>query len=161
MMFNGLKIVVGFGIPSGLKHHSINWAWNLQAQYRIPEEIILKSTHWDGRSLEQQKKSCENKEISEDTSRILFYNFLELILNRNGINGKECIYRTICEISFSSLKHNGIFGELIDVVFMPGKEKLPIDYVHAKEAGIAGAGCLSLYSKCQIGEGILDKFIYT
>lgn len=111
--------------------------------------------------MEQQKKTCENKKISEDKTRILFYNFLEILLNRNGINGKECICRTICEINFSPLKHNGIFGEILDVVFMPGKEKLPIDYMHAKEAGIAGADCLTLYSKCQIGEGILDKFIYT
>lgn len=156
-----LKLVLGLLIPANLKVVKINWAWNLQAQYRISDQLILKSTHWNGRSLEQQKKTWENKEISEDTTRILFYNFLEIILNRNGINGKECIFRTICEISFSPLKHNGIFGELLDVVFMPGKEKLPIDYMHAKEAGIAGADCLSLYSKCQIGDGILDKFIYT
>lgn len=35
-----------------------------------------------------------------------------------------------------------------------------IDYIHARDAGRAGAECISIYKKCPVGNGILDGISY-
>ena len=93
-----------------------------------------------------------------DNSRILVYQLLEYALNKEGKSGRECILRTICEVAESPLKHNGLIGELMDIVFTPyDNESIHEDFKLAKKAGIEQNNCTEKYKKCKLGHGILDK----
>jgi hypothetical protein len=39
------------------------------------------------------------------------------VSNRDGINGRDCMLRTICEVADMPLSHNGLVGELLQVFF--------------------------------------------
>lgn len=62
------------------------------------------------------KRSMDVIENGDDT-RQRFYNFIEKEFERFGRKGHECLLRTICEVSEAPIKHNGLIGELMQLVF--------------------------------------------
>lgn len=54
---------------------------------------------------------------SSDNSRWIAYKALEGIANNNGMGGKDCVLRTICESASTPISHkSGIFGELLHIL---------------------------------------------
>lgn len=107
------KLVVGFVAPIRWGHNLrrlLNMAWNVQANYLIPGVIIWPHP-------ESFFKNRLNEGEYEDRSRAQFYQLLERMFHNFGRNGRECVLRTICEVAESPLKHNGMIGEILDVVF--------------------------------------------
>ncbi|XP_021934668.1 uncharacterized protein LOC110837128 isoform X2 [Zootermopsis nevadensis] len=89
----------------------VSEAWFAEADYHVPEiSSTLPPLFDDERS----------SRISRDLNRTGVYTMLEKTFHRFGFNGRECLLRTICEVSAYELhrnKHNGLFGDLFHIVF--------------------------------------------
>lgn len=107
---------------------TVNCARNFMFQYNFPPKIVtIYNKYPQKRSLEVAKR---------DGSRKIGYLLVERLLNkwvfksklfggimfffvsnRDGINGRDCMLRTICEVADMPLSHNGLVGELLQVFF--------------------------------------------
>ncbi|XP_031844062.1 uncharacterized protein LOC116431986 [Nomia melanderi] len=70
-----------------------------------------------------------------------------------GYQGHECLLRAICETSEHSLRHNGLIGDILHVIFTPTSsrhEELPQDILQAEVAGRNG-GCSKYQPQCPVG----------
>ncbi|XP_050071063.1 uncharacterized protein LOC126559010 [Anopheles maculipalpis] len=155
------KVIFGFVAPVRFHHmlkRSLNLGINLQANYRILSNIIF--PHPD--SVWQNRYS---EETYIDTGRRQLYELLEKFLGRTDASrsssqsarARACLLRTICEVADSPLTHNGMVGEILDVIFTPGDtDDLPDEYKMARKYGANGVNCSRLYEACPFGHGILD-----
>ncbi|XP_062560730.1 uncharacterized protein LOC134225012 [Armigeres subalbatus] len=147
-----LKTIVGVAIPVAFNHklkRGLNGGVNLQANYRLLQDIIWPVP-------EDYFKVRLNNDF-EDNSRPQLYRVLENLLDSQGKNGRKCIMRTICDLADAPLAHNGLLGELIDLVFTPSEEdKLDEEYHMARKYGANGVSCSAMYKECPHGHGLLD-----
>uniref|UniRef100_A0A182MF92 Uncharacterized protein n=1 Tax=Anopheles culicifacies TaxID=139723 RepID=A0A182MF92_9DIPT len=113
------KVIFGFVAPVRFHHmlkRSINLGINLQANYRILPNIIFPHP-------ESVWKNRYSAEAYVDTGRRQLYGLLEKFLIKPGdrkVEGERarvCLLRTICEVADTPLTHNGMVGEILDVVF--------------------------------------------
>ncbi|XP_035894941.1 uncharacterized protein LOC118504516 [Anopheles stephensi] len=155
------KVIFGFVAPVRFHHmlkRSLNLGINLQANYRILPTIIFPHPEsvWQNRYSE---------ETYIDTGRRQLYELVESFLGRKAgarssprsERARACLLRTICEVADSPLTHNGMVGEILDVVFTPGDtDDLPYEYKMARKYGANGVNCGRLYHECPFGHGILD-----
>lgn len=84
---------MGFGVPQT----AADWRLKLQG-----------NTNWA-----QARSGFEEL----DDTRRRFYTFLEQQFDSWGRNGRQCLLRTICQVAESPIRHNGLIGELLHVVF--------------------------------------------
>lgn len=107
------KIVLSSVTPVRWAHkvvRSVALAVNLQANYAIPARII-----WP-----HAENFFKERVLSEDyvdNSRKDLYRLLERIFQSWGGDGRECLLKTICQVAETPLQHNGLIGEILDVVF--------------------------------------------
>uniref|UniRef100_A0A4Y0BI71 Uncharacterized protein n=1 Tax=Anopheles funestus TaxID=62324 RepID=A0A4Y0BI71_ANOFN len=146
------KMVFGFLSPIRFHHtlpRSCNLSLNIQANYRILPNIIFPRP-------ESIFKNRGNSEYT-DTSRKQFYVLVEKMLTSWNRNGRSCLLRTICEVAETSLRHNGLVGELFEVVFTPHEtDQLDSEYMMARKYGANGVDCMRMYAECPLGHGLLD-----
>ncbi|XP_041766418.1 uncharacterized protein LOC121590646 [Anopheles merus] len=148
------KVVLGLVIPIRFHHplpRVIVNTYNLQANYRIPATIIYPHPEsvFQNRALERP--------AGEDQSRRQLYALLEQGLSRAGRNGRACLLRAVCEVAEMPLKHNGLIGEIIDVIFTPSaSDRLEPDYLLARSYGQQGRDCTAQYTDCPAGHGLFD-----
>ncbi|XP_053691832.1 uncharacterized protein LOC128740320 [Sabethes cyaneus] len=146
------KIVIGCIVPIRFAHklfRQLNMIVNLQANYNIPQTLIWPVP-------ESIFKSRLNDEYV-DHSRGQLYQLLEAKLDSWGSDGRECLLRTICEVAEAPLSHNGMMGEILDVIFTPYEvEPIADVYLQAKRQGNSGANCGQIYQKCPTGRGLLE-----
>ncbi|XP_076283722.1 uncharacterized protein LOC143210604 isoform X1 [Lasioglossum baleicum] len=67
--------------------------------------------------------------------------------------GHECLLRAICETSEHTLRHNGLIGDILHVIFTPTSsrhEELPQDILQAEVVGRNG-GCSKYQPQCPVG----------
>uniref|UniRef100_A0A8W7PTP9 Uncharacterized protein n=1 Tax=Anopheles coluzzii TaxID=1518534 RepID=A0A8W7PTP9_ANOCL len=146
------KMVFGFLAPIRFHHplpRSLNLSLNVQANYRILPAIIFPRP-------ESIFKNRANSEYT-DTSRKQFYELVERMLTGWNRNGRSCLLRTICEVAETPLHHNGLVGELFEVVFTPHEtDQLGSEYTLARQYGANGVDCRRMYAECPLGHGLLD-----
>uniref|UniRef100_A0A182TBX4 Uncharacterized protein n=1 Tax=Anopheles maculatus TaxID=74869 RepID=A0A182TBX4_9DIPT len=146
------KMVFGFLAPIRFHHplpRSLNLSLNVQANYRIPATIIFPRP-------ETIFKNRGNNEYT-DTSRKQFYAMVERMLTGWNRNGRSCLLRTICEVAETPLRHNGLVGELFEVIFTPHEtDQLASEYTMARKYGANGVNCMRMYADCPLGHGLLD-----
>uniref|UniRef100_A0A6E8V205 Uncharacterized protein n=1 Tax=Anopheles coluzzii TaxID=1518534 RepID=A0A6E8V205_ANOCL len=146
------KMVFGFLAPIRFHHplpRSLNLSLNVQANYRILPGIIFPRP-------ESIFKNRANSEYT-DTSRKQFYELVERMLAGWNRNGRSCLLRTICEVAETPLHHNGLVGELFEVVFTPHEtDQLGSEYTLARQYGANGVDCRRMYAECPLGHGLLD-----
>ncbi|XP_053660643.1 uncharacterized protein LOC128709662 [Anopheles marshallii] len=146
------KMVLGFLSPIRFHHtlpRSCNLSINMQAVYRILPNIIFPRP-------ETIFKNRANSEYT-DTSRKQFYELVERMLTTWNRNGRSCLLRTICEVAETSLRHNGLIGELFEVIFTPHEtDQLDSAYTMARKYGANGVDCMRMYAECPLGHGLLD-----
>lgn len=81
-------------------------SWNSDKE--IKEDSQAAQTFWN---------ALYDPNGSSDNSRWIAYKALEGIANNNGMGGKDCVLRTICESASSPISHkSGIFGELLHIL---------------------------------------------
>uniref|UniRef100_A0A182NDU8 Uncharacterized protein n=1 Tax=Anopheles dirus TaxID=7168 RepID=A0A182NDU8_9DIPT len=153
------KVLFGFVAPVRFHHmlkRSLNLGINLQANYRILPNIIFPHP-------ESVWKNRYDPEAYVDTGRKQLYALLEKFLGTGGQKlraPRACLLRTICEVADTPLTHNGMVGELLDMVFSPGDtDDLPDEYKMARKYGANGVNCGRLYDECPFGHGILDTTV--
>ncbi|XP_058817431.1 uncharacterized protein LOC131680740 [Topomyia yanbarensis] len=146
------KVVVGGVFPVRFHHklkRSLNCAVNVQANYVIPPTIIWPVPE------DVFKERLNNDFV--DNSRPQLYQLLEHMIDGWGRNGRSCVLRTICEVADTPLSHNGMFGEILDVIFTPSEtDVMDSEYKQARQYGLHGVSCSRAFSECPDGHGILD-----
>ncbi|XP_058116962.1 uncharacterized protein LOC131284569 [Anopheles ziemanni] len=146
------KMVFGFLAPIRFHHtlvRLLNLSVNIQSNYRILPTIIFPRP-------ETIFKNRANSEYT-DTSRKQMYELVEKLLKGWNRNGRTCLLRTICEVAEAPLGHNGLIGELIEVIFTPYEtDQLDSEYTMAHKYGANGVDCMRMYSECPLGHGLLD-----
>ncbi|XP_076315510.1 uncharacterized protein LOC143228056 [Tachypleus tridentatus] len=92
----------------------------------------------------------KTRSIAEN--RLGFFSGVETMLKRFGIDGKECVLRTICEVAEVPLLEDGLLGEVLNLLIsaskVPDDYKLLEDYVNAEKYGRKNGNCEEAYSKC-------------
>uniref|UniRef100_A0A182RNA0 Uncharacterized protein n=1 Tax=Anopheles funestus TaxID=62324 RepID=A0A182RNA0_ANOFN len=161
------KVVLGFVVPIFFRHplpRVIVNTYNLQANYRIPATIIYPHPEsvFKNRALVDATVSRTSEPWPAiDQSRRQFFALLEHGMSRWGRNGRACLLRAVCEVAETPLKHNGLIGEIIDVIFTPAPtDPLDPDYLVAQSHGQQGRDCTELYSACPDGQGLFDNFSF-
>ena len=191
------KVIFGFVAPVRFHHmlkRSLNLGINVQANYRILPNVIFPHPEsvW--------KNRYDGGAGYVDSGRRQLYGLLEKFLGRTEEKEEEeeeeerdgtkapsaraCLLRTICEIADRPLTHNGMVGEILDVVFRYGRiemwvegrtllqcvcvcffffrsspgdsDDLPEQYKMARRYGANGVDCARLYAECPFGHGLLD-----
>ncbi|XP_050088647.1 uncharacterized protein LOC126572953 [Anopheles aquasalis] len=161
------KTVFGIVVPIHFHHplpRVIVNTYNLQASYRIPANIIYPTpeTIFNNRAFDQPQQP--------DAARAALYAVLERSFDRPsdgaiagsvGRNGRACLLRAICEVAATPFAHNGLIGEIIDVIFTPNpSEAIDPVYRLAQERGRQQHDCLRLYPSCPKGLGIFDSISF-
>eukprot|EP00094_Tigriopus_californicus_P010064 TCALIF_09705-PA protein Name:"Protein of unknown function" AED:0.05 eAED:0.05 QI:0/1/0.33/1/1/1/3/0/148 len=91
------------------------------------------------------------RKIEEDHAAV--FEMGEDLLNKFGINGKDCIMRTICEMAESrGLPFNGLLGKAFETLFLmdyglTSTERL-YEYISARTYGENNGNCASVYTGC-------------
>uniref|UniRef100_A0A182T7S4 Uncharacterized protein n=1 Tax=Anopheles maculatus TaxID=74869 RepID=A0A182T7S4_9DIPT len=150
------KMVLGFLAPVRFHHplpRSLNCGINMQANYVIRPDIIFP----------RPESIFGNRNLNHYTdpdSRQRFYSALEKILKMvlgTDRRARQCLLRTVCEVADTSLHHNGLVGELLDVIFTPQEsDTLSPEFLLARRYGANGVNCMKVYSSCPWGMGLLD-----
>lgn len=82
--------------------------------------------------------------------RALLYAVLEDFLHTFGVDGKACLLRAICEINAISVKHLGLFGEMMKLFLTASQSpysSLLKEYVAAEKEGKCGE-CFTYFKAC-------------
>ncbi|XP_017117287.1 uncharacterized protein LOC108139176 [Drosophila elegans] len=156
-IFNGQgtnKIVIGLAFPVKQEDtvRSVVGFINYQAQY-VPSPIpIYWWSFWNTSTFvttaREWRQNIQSR-VFQDKTRIWLYDVVETGLERLGDrNAGACLLRSICEISQRPLMHSNIFSELLNAVLVPSLDNVPEKYLHARDAGKAGANCWKTYSDC-------------
>ncbi|KAL9697784.1 hypothetical protein quinque_001225 [Culex quinquefasciatus] len=150
------KIVIGGVFPVRFAHklaRSLNCAHNLQANYAIPERIIWPVP-------EHVFKQRLNDEFV-DRSRPQLYRVLERMVDNWGGHGRSCLLRTICQVAETPLGHNGMLGEILDVIFTPYEHELiDEEYKLARKYGLHGVNCNRAFHECSYGHEMFIRFAW-
>ncbi|XP_011693136.1 PREDICTED: uncharacterized protein LOC105453119 [Wasmannia auropunctata] len=79
--------------------------------------------------------------------------------SRRGIDGRECLKKSICEAATTPLADEGLVGELLHLLLTPRKSDTASDseYLQALEFGRDYHDCSRIYKSCLPGQGILDQ----
>ncbi|XP_052566854.1 uncharacterized protein LOC120421222 [Culex pipiens pallens] len=149
------QIVLSTVAPVRFAHkvvRSVGVAVNLQANYAIPGRII-----WP-----HAENFFKERVLSEDyvdNSRKDLYRLLERIFQSWGGDGRECLLKTICQVAETPLQHNGLIGEILDVVFTPpDDDAMDEDFKMAKLNGASGGEeCAQIYNKCLVEHEFLNS----
>ncbi|XP_035780726.1 uncharacterized protein LOC118460485 [Anopheles albimanus] len=158
------KTVFGFIVPIRFHHplpRVIVNTYNLQASYRIPANIIYPAAESVFKN-----RALELAQPRPDAARAALYAVLERSFDRpaagsEGRSGRACLLRAICEVAATPLTHNGLIGEIMDVIFTPNpSEDLDPVYRLAQEHGRQQHDCLWLYPSCPKGLGIFDSISF-
>ena len=102
-------------------------SYNFEFNYALPTEAtdftqgvydkILFVTGVTEEELDNDTK-FEARQETNFFSRTSFYHMIEDRMDRNGINGKNCLLLMICEASGSNfVETNGVFGNLFHILF--------------------------------------------
>uniref|UniRef100_A0A182P6P5 Uncharacterized protein n=1 Tax=Anopheles epiroticus TaxID=199890 RepID=A0A182P6P5_9DIPT len=155
------KVVLGIIVPIRFHHplpRVIVNTYNVQANYRIPADIIYPRPE----SVFQNRALDRTGRFGEDRSRRQLFALLERSLSAHGgRNGRACLRRAVCEVAEMPLKHNGLIGEIIDVIFTPSpSDTLDPDYLQARSYGLQGRDCTEQYTDCPLGHGLFDNISF-
>uniref|UniRef100_A0AAG5CP92 Uncharacterized protein n=1 Tax=Anopheles atroparvus TaxID=41427 RepID=A0AAG5CP92_ANOAO len=150
------KVLFGFVAPVRFHHklrRSLNAGINLQANYRILPDIIFPHP-------ESVWKNRYSADAYVDTGRKQLYDLLVQFLASAGGSRRQariCLLRTVCEVADTPLSHNGMVGEIMDIVFAPtDTDDLPDEFKMARKYGANGVDCGRVYDECSWGHGLLD-----
>lgn len=95
---------------------SLNLGYNLQAQYTPLPSIIYPWSRFRRSLVEQKEHFNRNGTLTPDKTRLFMYNVIETIMNRRGIDGKECLLKAICEAAHSPIEKFSVFDEILHLL---------------------------------------------
>ncbi|XP_034664516.1 uncharacterized protein LOC117898916 [Drosophila subobscura] len=134
------------------KEQSFWWFFNFQCQW-IPTTIPLYWwSFWNTTAFvstaREWRKDMQTK-LLHDEARAWVYDAIETGMEQlDAKNGGACLLRSICEISQRPFQNSNIFSEILNAVLVPTLDNVSDKYLHARDAGLAGADCRRTYSEC-------------
>ncbi|XP_049871732.1 uncharacterized protein LOC126370740 [Pectinophora gossypiella] len=160
------KLLIGLTVPVPNKDKiSLAFAANFQYQYVQFQNITELSQYYFIKQVAREERDAVMKKKRNE--RLTFYRAFANLLDSQGVDGRECVLRTICEAAQYPVEEEGLVGEMMHILLTP-------DYGHSefedadpeweaaisqyKDAAIAGRqmfSCASIYSAC-FGQGVLD-----
>ncbi|XP_076173358.1 uncharacterized protein LOC143149673 [Ptiloglossa arizonensis] len=140
---SALGLFLALAVPLEDPYKSVSIANFFEASYTLPtntstENFVLET----GQT--RRRRSLD---------RATVYQALENKFDNYGYQGHECLLRAICETSEHSLRHNGLIGDILHVIFTPTSsrhEELPQDILQAEAVGRNG-GCSKYQPQCPVG----------
>lgn len=113
--FNIFQLACGYLGPIFIpQYQNINQLLNWSVGFAVP---TLSSDYYAKLKGNINFQQVRSQLDESDDTRQRFYLFIENQLQSWGRNGRDCLFRTICEVAESPLKHNGLIGELLHVFF--------------------------------------------
>lgn len=106
-------------------------------------------------------KNLDTLLVSRSLKRTVFFCFFFNCVDQEdclfsicseGLPGRECLLRCICQAAETPLGHNGLVGQLLHILLTPSSSiyepELNADFLQAEEDGLRGEDCEELYSNC-------------
>ncbi|XP_060813890.1 uncharacterized protein LOC132906056 [Bombus pascuorum] len=136
-------LFVALAIPLEEPYKSISIADFFEATYSLPTNA----------SDEKLWLYTEERRRKRSLDRATLYQAVENKFINYGYQGHECLLRAICETSEHYLRHNGLIGDILHVIFTPTSsrhEPLPRDILQAEVVGRNGS-CSKYRPQCPVG----------
>ncbi|XP_033338199.1 uncharacterized protein LOC117227228 [Megalopta genalis] len=140
-------LFLALAVPLEDPYKSISIANFFEATYNLPTNVT-DEYFWTQTELARKRRS-----VSRNLDRATVYQLVENKFISYGYQGHECLLRAICETSEHSLRHNGLIGDILHVIFTPTSsrhEELPQDILQAEVVGRNG-GCSKYQPQCPVG----------
>ncbi|XP_031338527.1 uncharacterized protein LOC116167390 [Photinus pyralis] len=137
--FMGLFLAIA--IPLELPKTNVYLSYNFEANYNIPEN---ETTYDYPPIISDRSLGINRKNV---------YDALEFKINSHGYPGKECLLRTICEVSEYDLSGNGVLGDIVHVILSPTSSKnenLSPEYEEAEKDGKSSHNCEKYSKSCPV-----------
>lgn len=97
----------------------------------------------------------QSKQQTAVAYRWLIYRAMEILMNRAGLAGRECMLRSICEHAAVPLHYDsGILGEILHIILTPSRSRDEFghpndkDYGRAERIGRNDGDCAASYASC-------------
>ncbi|XP_050474941.1 uncharacterized protein LOC126865985 isoform X2 [Bombus huntii] len=136
-------LFVALAIPLEEPYKSISIADFFEATYSLPTNASDEKL-WLYTDERRRKRSLD---------RATLYQAVKNKFDNYGYQGHECLLRAICETSEHYLRHNGLIGDILHVIFTPTSsrhEPLPRDILQAEVVGRNGS-CSKYRPQCPVG----------
>ncbi|XP_030376320.1 uncharacterized protein LOC115625420 [Scaptodrosophila lebanonensis] len=156
-IFDGLgvsKFVFGVAHPAKLpdKKQSFWWFYVLQWVYTPTTIPLYWWSFWNTSTFVSTAREwrMDLQTTLRDEARSWVYDIIETSLENLDSNkkGATCLLRAICEISRLPFDEHHVFGELLNAILVPKLDNVSEKYLHARDAGRAGADCSRNYVSC-------------
>ncbi|XP_043259073.1 uncharacterized protein LOC122401174 [Colletes gigas] len=141
---SGLGLFLALAVPLEDPYKSVAIANFFEATYDLPTNASDEHLLFETGQSRRRRRSL---------NRATVYEMLEIKFDSYGYQGHECLLRAICETSEHSLRHNGLIGDILHVIFTPTSsrhEELPQDILQAEVVGRNG-GCSKYQPQCPVG----------
>lgn len=80
--------------------------------------LVDNDTSVDTTTTTTTNRPAAKQGLASFLSRKIVYDFLENKMRAFGLNGKECLMKTICQVADVALgRNNGVLGDLVHVIF--------------------------------------------
>ncbi|XP_073959963.1 uncharacterized protein [Choristoneura fumiferana] len=161
------KVLIGFTSPiQNREKLNLNFLCNFQYQYVQFQNISQLSQYYFIKQVSREQRDAELAARRDE--RLVFYRAAAELMDANGMNGRECMLRAICEAAQFPVEEEGFVGELMHVMLTPDYGQSPFEDMDPdlkeamapyKDAAVAGRqmfSCPYVYSGCPEGQGILE-----
>ncbi|XP_030759601.1 uncharacterized protein LOC115885001 [Sitophilus oryzae] len=164
-----LQFTYGLSVPFILPRRSINLTWGFQSQYNLPKNIS---------DFVPNTIAVRSNTMNFDLPRVKFYDYLSKILTSFGLHGRQCIYRSICEIAEIPMykKDDSTLERIVEFLFTPSLDLEKTNssvaetesyqsgftkkILRAEDVGKKSGHCDEKYSKCIISLVDLITVLY-
>uniref|UniRef100_A0A182K9F7 Uncharacterized protein n=1 Tax=Anopheles christyi TaxID=43041 RepID=A0A182K9F7_9DIPT len=155
---SSMGYLLAIAIPLLVPGRNIYLSHNFEANYGVPSnetQYFLWYQRFKDSKFNITKAIETNRRRRHSQpglSRTYFYDQLEERMELYGFNASGCMERLICEVSELPLhEHNGVFGDVLSVIFRPSssvREALPVSYYEAESRGSI-EGCQQYRAFCR------------
>ncbi|KAL9906558.1 uncharacterized protein ACN427_005134 isoform 1-T1 [Glossina fuscipes fuscipes] len=177
---NALQWLAGIGIPlEDLDYEALTTGYVLKAEYFLPYDVeqLKQQTPLPitVRKLNNQMTTSKHfltavNELAVNSTatvsskrnqnyrssyRWAMYKGLEILTQRLGLGGRDCVMKSICEVAEAPFHYyNGLFAELFYILLTPSSSTDKIstykdnEYFQAEYLGRSGANCHLAFSSC-------------
>ncbi|XP_022211262.2 uncharacterized protein LOC111066736 [Drosophila obscura] len=150
---------LAYPVKQADKEQSFWWFVNFQCQWTPTSIPLYWWSFWNTTAFvstaREWRKDMQLK-LKHDEARTWVYDAIETGMEQfllsafrlDGENGGVCLLRSICEISQRPFQNSNIFSEILNAVLVPTLDNVAEKYLHARDAGRAGADCERSYDDC-------------
>ncbi|RLU22186.1 hypothetical protein DMN91_006567 [Ooceraea biroi] len=130
-------IFFALGIPIDIPDKSVSLSFYFEANYGLPYQ-------WNSSYFYEESYFAKRS-----LSRQLIYRVFTSKMESLGYPGLDCLLRIICDIARYSLRENGVFGDILQIIFTPSmsrSENLPNEITEAEQE----QHCDQRYKRCSV-----------